>query len=543
MVRSASPGPTSYEAGIKTRKAQMTMSDPPSPIEPAAGEPGPRRSLTSRVVHGSFLNLGGQVLTMVATLVATPFVIRFLGPSSYGVLALVYVMIGYLSFADMGMGTASTRFGSMAHARGDDEGEATAIWSALMIAAVPALTVGLLLFIGARPLIEHGLRIPALLQQPAVLAVRVASLGFVARAFAGVLNTPAIVRLRMDLVVLISTGTSAAQILLVPVVLFLGGGLSGAVAVATSATIAAAILHAVTGARLLPQLRRPRISRALLKPLVRFGGGLVVSTIATAILANLEKLLLPRYASLQALAFYSVAFTLANLLTQLPVAMLQSLVPAFSQLHASGNAAGLQMLYRRGLRGMLYWTLPGTVFICAAAYPFFSIWAGPRFGQGSTLPLYLLVGGIACEIISYVPYALLITFGRTDIIARCQLSLIIPYLIVAVVLIQRYGAAGAAVAWSLRALLTAILFASFARRVSGFSFNPWPDRVRGYLLALAVLLIPVGATLLIPTSALARVAIAGVAVALHGMVILTRVLTSQEREALRNMLPRLQRGT
>src|SRR3954451_18579499 len=111
------------------------------------------RGLTSRVVRGGFLNLIGQGVTMLATLIATPFVIRLLGPAAYGVLALIHVLIGYLSFADMGMGTASTRFGSMAHARNDNEGEAAAIWSSLLLAAVPAATVALALVIGARPLV------------------------------------------------------------------------------------------------------------------------------------------------------------------------------------------------------------------------------------------------------------------------------------------------------------------------------------------------------------------------------------------------------
>src|SRR3954471_21286040 len=111
------------------------MSDPPpngldSRDEAPDVPPSPPRGLTTQVVHSSFLNLGGQGVTMLATLIATPFVIRFLGPASYGVLALVHVLIGYLTAADMGMGMASTRFGSLAHARGDDEGEATAIWSA-----------------------------------------------------------------------------------------------------------------------------------------------------------------------------------------------------------------------------------------------------------------------------------------------------------------------------------------------------------------------------------------------------------------------------
>src|SRR2546430_550163 len=99
-------------AGVTLPPVLPRMSDTPfngldlRDDAPDASPPSPP-GLTTRVVHSSFLNLGGQGVTMVATLVATPFVIRLLGPASYGVLALIHVLIGYLSVADLGMGTAS----------------------------------------------------------------------------------------------------------------------------------------------------------------------------------------------------------------------------------------------------------------------------------------------------------------------------------------------------------------------------------------------------------------------------------------------------
>src|SRR5436305_7141387 len=119
-----------------------------------------RRGLTSRVVHGSLLHLIGQAVTMLATFIATPFTIRLLGAAGYGVLAFVHVLIGYFSVADMGMGMASTRFGAVARGRGDDEGEATVIWSALLLALLPATSIAIALFLGARPFVERGLRLP-----------------------------------------------------------------------------------------------------------------------------------------------------------------------------------------------------------------------------------------------------------------------------------------------------------------------------------------------------------------------------------------------
>ena len=186
---------------------------------------------------------------MLATLIATPFVIRLLGPEQYGILALVNVMIGYLSFADLGMGWASTRFASEAHAQGDDQREAATVWTALFLAAGPALLVALTLALGARPIVESLLRLPVYLQETGVLALRFAALGFLGQAFALIMNTPEVVRLRMDLLGLINVGTIVGQIFLVPVVLYLGG-LTDAAAIIAGTALLCALLHTVVGMRL-----------------------------------------------------------------------------------------------------------------------------------------------------------------------------------------------------------------------------------------------------------------------------------------------------
>src|SRR5437660_3257855 len=130
--------------------------------------------LTSKVVRGSAWSVGGQGVTLLASLVATPFVIRLLGPEGYGVLALINVLIGYLAFTDLGMGTASTRFGADASGRGDDKGEneVAVIWTSLCIAAVPSLLGAAALALLARPLAERLMHLPASLIGQAIIALR-----------------------------------------------------------------------------------------------------------------------------------------------------------------------------------------------------------------------------------------------------------------------------------------------------------------------------------------------------------------------------------
>src|SRR2546429_9020696 len=117
--------------------------------------------LTSKVVRGSAWSVGGQGVTLLASLVATPFVIRLLGPEGYGVLALINVLIGYLAFTDLGMGTASTRFGADAHARDDDgDAEAAVIWTSLWLAGGSSFLCGAAPGLPAAPPLRHHLPLP-----------------------------------------------------------------------------------------------------------------------------------------------------------------------------------------------------------------------------------------------------------------------------------------------------------------------------------------------------------------------------------------------
>src|SRR5436305_14470406 len=94
-------------------------------VEAAVAGGGADASMRGAVARGALWALGGQVAVLVATLVATPFVIRHLGPSEYGLWALLQSSLLILTLGDFGMGVTSTRFASERHAHDDALGEVT----------------------------------------------------------------------------------------------------------------------------------------------------------------------------------------------------------------------------------------------------------------------------------------------------------------------------------------------------------------------------------------------------------------------------------
>jgi len=99
--------------------------------------------MTKKVVKGSMWTLGGSILPMMVSLVATPFTIRMLGPENYGVVLLVGLIPTYFAFADFGMGTGSTVYASAAYGEGDQRKEAQVVWTATLIAAIAALSIAI----------------------------------------------------------------------------------------------------------------------------------------------------------------------------------------------------------------------------------------------------------------------------------------------------------------------------------------------------------------------------------------------------------------
>ncbi len=426
--------------------------------------------MTTKVVKGSLWTIAGQVVPLAVSLVAAPLIIRLLGAEGYGVLILVTLIPTYVGFADFGMSMASTKFGSEAYAEGDEEKEGRVVRTAAMIALVTSVPIAALLTYFSVSLIEL-FNVPDYLRADAALALKLASITFVVNFLCGIFNTPQLARLRMDLNTFVNAGSRIAGLIVAPIVIFLGFGITGAVSVLLVASLLNLFGHLLVSKRLLPHVVGITVDRTILKYLLKFGMPLAFSSIAAVLLVNSEKLILTKVTSVRVLAYYAVAFTFANMATMFSGAMSQSLVPAFSQLLTPEKKDHLNNLYSRALRLNVIGLLPLLFISAIAAKPFFTFWAGEDFGRESTLPFYVLLFGLFFHLSSYVSGSLIISCGRTDIIAKLFWAELVPFLALTGVLTMHYGAVGAAVAWSVRVVVESFLMVWLAKKVGGVKFE------------------------------------------------------------------------
>jgi O-antigen/teichoic acid export membrane protein len=258
--------------------------------------------MVSRVVTGSVWTLAGNLLPLGLSFIATPIVIRLLGAEGYGVFALIGLLPSYFAFADLGMGMASTKFGSEAFADNDLERETELVRTTAIIALIISSPIAILLFSFSLD-IAKLLNVPDRLLGDASLGLKFTCLTFVIGFLNNIFNAPQLARLRMDLNMLVTSAFRVLGIIGVPIVLYLGGGIAIAASVLTTVAVLTLIGHIIVSGRLNPSLYQVSIARESVRRLLRFGGALALSAIAAVLLVNLEKLVLTKVTSVQTFAY------------------------------------------------------------------------------------------------------------------------------------------------------------------------------------------------------------------------------------------------
>src|SRR5579872_2825937 len=115
------------------------------------------RSLTANVIW----NLLGQGAPLVIAVLAIPVLIRDLGTDRFGLLSLAWVLVGYFSIFDLGIGRALTQI--IAEAPPDNPNSDALnklVWTSLALLAMLGIALAGLLFAGAPWALAHFLKTP-----------------------------------------------------------------------------------------------------------------------------------------------------------------------------------------------------------------------------------------------------------------------------------------------------------------------------------------------------------------------------------------------
>lgn len=411
----------------------------------------------SLIARNTLLNLIGQALPLLVGIATIPLVVHGLGTERFGLLSLAWVILGYFTIFDLGLGRATTKYVAEALGKGESDQVPEIIWTAVTFQATLGLIGAIVLFSITDLLVERVLNIPPEFLAEAkdtfhLLALSI-PLVLVSSSFSGVLEAAQ----RFDLANSVKIPSSILTFILPLVGLYLGFGLPGIIVLILLARLGALIALAWMDFRIVPELRAHSVSFARFSQLFAFGGWITITSIVGPVLVYLDRFLIGSLLTMAAVAYYSAPYEMVTRLWIITASLTLTLFPAFSALEGAQDRQRVGTFFARSIKYVLITSGPIVVLVVAFSKDILRIWLGSDFAAESTAAMQVLALGVLINSLAHTPFALLQGTGRPDLPAKFHVIELPIYIAMAWVLVNEFGIAGAAGAWTLRVVLDSFL--------------------------------------------------------------------------------------
>jgi len=416
--------------------------------------PGPIVSLR----HNTLWNLAGAGLPLLVAAGGVPYLLKHTGVEVFGLLTLVWGLIGYFSLFDLGLGRALTQQVAQSLAGGHDRDLLGVIKSGLLFAGAAGLVGSAFLALVAHPLATDWLKVSPALEDDAFDALLLAAVGVplatLTAGLRGVLEAHEDFRDVNLLRMLLGTATFGLPVL--SVVCF-GPSLVEMVAALIAARLIIAMAHAVlVHRRLGAGLMRARLIPGKLRGLLSFGAWMTLSNVISPLMVTADRFFISGALGAAVVAFYIIPSEVITRATMLPGALTSALFPRLSSLIASDRVAA-RALYVRCILVLTGLLLPVSLAMAFDAHWGLSIWLGAAFADQSAPVLSVLALGLFFNGIAFVPFAAVQAAGHARITAQFHIIELVLYLPLLLWALNHHGLIGAAAAWTVRVGLDLVL--------------------------------------------------------------------------------------
>ena len=399
------------------------------------------RTLKTNIV----INVFGAVIPLAVALITVPIYIRHIGNARYGVLSIVWVLLGYFGFLDLGLSRAAANaLARLRHAPAAGAGARPGHYTV----SKPGLGL-----CGSLCLAVFGSYFLQYLAVPDALKPEIAGafpwivglfpLALISGVAIGTLDSREHFLLAN---VLQASGTSMGQI--VPVILAITIEPSLTIVIPTAAiarglTVLAALIAVY---RFEGPLSFSNFDRNQARKLLSYGGWVSVSGVVGPILTSFDQFVIGAVLNVAAVAHYAVPMNVVARSQIFAASLARTLFPRMS----SVGPDEARELATRALVSLAY----TYAALCSPAIImtpiFFRYWINMDFAVIAAPVADILFFGAWINGLAFVPSALLHSQGRPDVNAKFHAAEVLPFIGILWGLTSAFGIMGAALAWSLR---------------------------------------------------------------------------------------------
>lgn len=335
------------------------------------------------IAKNTFYNLLGNLIPIIFAIIFIPPLIKGLGTERFGILSIAWMIVGYFSFFDFGIGRGMTKIIAEKIGLNQYDQIPKIFWTSifLMISVSLLATIGLIIFI---PSLVNIFNISKHLQKETI------SIFYVLAFAIPIVTTMTGLRGLLEAYQKFSTINILKVILgiftfLGPVlVLLVSNSLFWIIVFLISIRIVIWIFYLLQSFRINREIRRNvKLDFNSIEPVLKFSIWITVGNIIVPIIFYSDRFLIGALISASAITYYVTPYEVVTKLMLIPDALSGVLFPVFSASFIN-NPDLTKKLFLRGGKFIFLILYPLVFFIVTFSFEGLNLWLGENFAQKST---------------------------------------------------------------------------------------------------------------------------------------------------------------
>jgi O-antigen/teichoic acid export membrane protein len=401
----------------------------------------------------SIWNLFGSIFPMLLGLVTIPYLIAHVGVEKFGILTLIWTLIGYFSLFDFGIGRALTIQVSNNLSKGTVEKLPGIIKTGVFLMFLFGILGGALLVLTSKQLGYKWLNVNSSIQETTYYSLLIASIGIplttIVSGLKGVLEGYEDFKTTNILKVLLGLANFGLPAL---TVMFFGPSLEWMVFSLIFSRFIIIIAHLIAvNYKISNWLSSKLLNKKQLTEILSFGAWMTLSNIISPLMVTADRFIISYMLGASFVAYYTVPFDMIVRLLVIPAALTGVLFPRFAFLY-NNNKEEMRRLYSKSTKTIALGMATISLLIAIGSYWGLSFWLGVDFAKASWIIASILAIGLFFNSLAQIPHAAIQATGDVKSTSIVHLFEFIIYIPLLFIFLNLYGVVGAAIVWVIRVL-------------------------------------------------------------------------------------------
>lgn len=398
---------------------------------------------SSQIIKNVLMNWTAFAATIAVGFLMSPFLVRHLGDSVYGVWVLVGSLAGYLGLLDFGITPSTVKYVAEYRALGDQKSINRLVTTSLTIYSLIGwltLAVSVVVALFFNKVFDTPLSFSTAATVVMLTGLNLA-ITFPASVFVGILRGYQ----RYDLDSAVTTVSILVRSALTVVLILKGYGIVSLAIIAFTFDMLRLACLAYWAYRLNPalEIRRAYFDQAQLKKLSGYSLYAFLMIIGKRLIFFTDAIIIAIFMPVAAITLYSIANRLVTYLLQISETM-GVLTPAASDLGARDDRAAIKEMLVVSTKYLLLIALPVACVFFVLGDAFIGLWMGDEYTSSAVI-LSVLTVAVLAHLLEMPAHTILLGLGKHKVVALLTLAQAAANLALSLALVKPYGLLGVAI--------------------------------------------------------------------------------------------------